>query len=321
MSDGPLSVLSWLSPIGWAQGARPFAGDWWWPLALGFAAAAGIGAVAFRTSERRDLGGGLVAPRPGPATGSERLASPFALAVRLQRGAVIGWTAGTAFLALVYGAITNAIEDFIDDSPEIADYLQTIGGNLTDSYVATAARVTALIGSGFAIQSILRIRSEEANDRTEPILATPVSRGRYWASHLAVTALGTVVVLVVSGLVLGIAAALSVGDADLVLSGLAAMITYLPATMVLVGIAALLIGTLPRRAALSWVALTAGFVVAMFGPILDLPGWAMRISPYENLTRVPAESVGVVPTLALTVLAAGLLGAGFAGYLRRDVPT
>ena len=37
------------------------------------------------------------------------------LAVRLQRGALVAWTAGTAFLALVYGAITNAIEDFVDE--------------------------------------------------------------------------------------------------------------------------------------------------------------------------------------------------------------
>ncbi len=320
MSEGTLGALSWLSPIGWAQGARPFAGEVWWPLALGLAFASGVAIVAFRTSERRDLGGGLVAPRPGPAVGSERLASPFALAVRLQRGALIGWTAGTAFLALVYGAITNAIEDFVDDSPEIAEFLQAIGGNLIDSYVATAARVTALIGSGFAIQSILRIRSEESNDRTEPVLATPVSRRTYWTSHLAFTAIGTVVVLVVSGFVLGAAAAFSVGDSGLVLSGLAAMVTYFPAVLVLVGIAAGLIGALPQRSALAWVALAAAFVIAMFGTLLDLPDWAMRISPYENLGRVPAESIGAAPTLALTTLAAGLLAAGLAAYLNRDVP-
>ena len=320
MSEGPLAILSWLSPIGWAQGALPFAGERWWPLALGFAVAAGIAVLAFRTSERRDLGGGLVAPRPGPATGSERLASPFALAVRLQRGALVGWTAGTAFLALVYGAITNAVEDFVDDSPEIAEFLQAIGGNLIDSYVATAARITALIGTGFAVQSILRIRSEETNDRTEPILATPVSRRTYWTSHLAFTAIGTVVVLGVSGLVLGVAAAISVGDASLVWGGLTAMATYFPAVLVLVGISATLIGLVPHRSALSWVALAAAFLVAMFGTLLDLPSWAMRISPYENLTRVPAEAVGVFPTVTLLVIAGLLLGAGFAGYLRRDLP-
>src|SRR6185312_4199095 len=63
-------TLSWLSPIGWGQATRPFAGERWWPLLLSLAATALLLAVAFALLARRDLGSGLIAPRPGsPAAG------------------------------------------------------------------------------------------------------------------------------------------------------------------------------------------------------------------------------------------------------------
>ena len=54
-------------------------------------------ARAFALRARRDEGAGLVEPRPGPATASRRLTSPFGLALRLQRGALLGWSAGLFF--------------------------------------------------------------------------------------------------------------------------------------------------------------------------------------------------------------------------------
>ena len=316
MRDG---TLSWLSPLGWAQYAKPFAGEQWWPLLLAVAAAAGLAALAVRLQGHRDLGAGLVAARAGRAHATPRLRSPFALAVRLQRGSVIGWSAGAAATAAVYGGLASAIEGFIEDNPQIADFLAQAGGDLTDAYLATSARITALIGCGYAIQSMLRLRSEETNDRTEPVLGTPVSRPRYWAAHLAVAALGSLVVLLVAGLALGVSAAISVGDGSLAWRSTVGMVSYLPALLVMIAVAALLVGMLPKLSNLGWVALAVTFVVAMFGPILDLPKWLMRISPFENLALVPAQPISVVATTVLAVLAAVVLAASLAGYRRRDL--
>ncbi len=316
MRDG---TLSWLSPLGWAQYAKPFAGDRWWPLLLAVAVAAGLGAVAVELQGRRDLGAGLVAARPGRPRATEHLRSPLALAVRLQRGSVIGWTAGAAATAAVYGALTSAIQGFIKDNPQIADFLAQAGGDLTDAYLATSARITALIGSGYAIQSILRLRSEETNDRTEPVLATPTSRPRYWAAHLLVAAGGSLVVLLASGLALGVGAAAAVGDGSLVARSVGGMVSYLPALLVMIAVAALCIGVLPKASSLAWVALAVTFVVAMFGPILNLPSWLMRVSPFENLALVPAQPVGVVAVTVEAALAAAVLAAGVAGYRHRDL--
>lgn len=65
--------LSWLSPLGWAQSSRPFAGERWWPLVLAAGVAGGCLVIAGALSARRDLGAGLIAPRPGAPTASRTL--------------------------------------------------------------------------------------------------------------------------------------------------------------------------------------------------------------------------------------------------------
>ena len=66
------------------------------------ACAALAAAGASRLSARRDLGAGILPPRPGPARG--RLGTPLALAWRLQRGALSGWAVGFAILGAAFGS-------------------------------------------------------------------------------------------------------------------------------------------------------------------------------------------------------------------------
>ena len=68
---GP-SAWSWLSPIGWNQQIRAFAGDHWWVLVLPMALCAALVPVALALRAGRDLGAGLREDRPGPARGALR---------------------------------------------------------------------------------------------------------------------------------------------------------------------------------------------------------------------------------------------------------
>jgi ABC-2 type transport system permease protein len=324
VGDAAENFLSWLSPLGWSQQARPFADERWWPFLLSFVVTGALLVVATKLENHRDLGAGLVATRAGPARATPRLASPFALALRLQRGTIAAWTAGTAALALVYGGLTSAIESFIDDNPQLEDFFAQSGGDVADitsSYLATSAQVTALIGSGYAIQSVLRLRSEETRDRTEPILATAVSRWRYWLAHVAVASVGAVLVLVVSGLVLGSSAAAVMGDRSLFGDGLAAVVAYLPAVLVMIGVPALAVGLVPKYAAAAWTMLLVTFVVSFFGTLLELPGWVLGISPFDHIALVPVESLSATSVAVLCAIAAALLGLGAVTYRRRDIPT
>ncbi|MEQ8437630.1 MAG: hypothetical protein RIB65_09050 [Ilumatobacter fluminis] len=323
VGDAGENFLSWLSPIGWSQQTRAFADERWWPFLLSFGATALLFVVATKLENHRDLGAGLVAPKAGADRATPRLSSPFALALRLQRGSVAAWAGGTAALALVYGGLTSAIEEFIDDNPQLEDFFAQTGGDVADitsSYLATSAQVTALIGSGYVIQSVLRLRSEETRERTEPVLATATSRWRYWVGHLGVAVGGTLVVLLLSGLVLGISSAAVMGDGSLFGDGVTAVLAYFPAVLVMAGVPALTVGLFPKFSAVAWAMLMLTFVVSFFGTLLELPDWVLAVSPFDHIALVPVETMSVASVTGLCLVAAALLGVGLATYQRRDIP-
>ena len=57
----------------------------------------------------------------------------------------------------------------------------------------------------------------------------------------------------------------------------------------------------------------------MFGQLLDLPAWFEDVSPFQHVPPYPAADLGVRPTVALIVVAAGLTGLGLVGLRRRDI--
>jgi ABC-2 type transport system permease protein len=61
-------------------------------------------------------------------------------------------------------------------------------------------------------------------------------------------------------------------------------------------------------------------VAALFGPLLQLPGWALRLSPFGWGAAVPAEPFDGAAAAGLGLLALGVLGAALAGIRRRDLP-
>jgi len=115
--DGGAVWLRWLSPIGWGQQVRPFAGDRWWVLVLPLVFFVVVAGAAHALVARRDYGAGLLPDRPGPATASASLRGPLGLAWRLHRGALYGWTAGFVLVGLVFGNVASNVGDFLD-SPE-----------------------------------------------------------------------------------------------------------------------------------------------------------------------------------------------------------
>ena len=184
-------TLSWFSPMGWAQKSRPYAGETLWPLLLCAFTGAGLIWLATVLASRRDFGTGMVAPKPGPARATPWLASPLGLAVRLHRGVVLWWGIGAVALGVVYGSLTDSIGDFLADNPTMKDLLAALGdANLTDSYLATSLVILALTAAGPALQIVARLRGEESDLRVEPLLATPVSRRAWVASHFIVALAG-----------------------------------------------------------------------------------------------------------------------------------
>jgi ABC-2 type transport system permease protein len=313
-------TVSWFSPIGLAQKARPFAGERWWPLLPLLAVAVALIAVAFRLAVRRDLGAGLIAPRPGRSVAAISLGNPLGLAMRLQRGTLIGWGVGVLVTGIAYGWIAPTIDAFVKNNQALAQVLAGAGvGSLTDTYFATSLRVMALVASGFAIQSALRLRSEESALRAEWLLATPVSRWRWAASHLTIALAGSVALLAVAGLATGVSYALAGGPWSSVPRLLGAAIVYAPAMWLLIGLAVIVFGFAPRWVDVAWAILAACFVIGLLGDVLRLPDWLQKLSPFERTPALPAADLAVLPLAVLTALAAVLIVGGLGGLRRRDI--
>ncbi|MBO0844313.1 MAG: hypothetical protein J2P22_02715 [Nocardioides sp.] len=312
-------ALSWLSPIGWYQGMHPFSGVRWWPALLLVAGAGAAAAAAYLLFARRDFGAGLWAARPGPARATPRLGTSFGLAWHLQRGSILGWTAGLAVLGIAYGSIGDDVGSVMGDSQTGHDVLVQGGGDLVDGFYAVALVTLALIATGFAISSALQPRGEEDVGRVEPLLATPLARRSFLLAQVATTVLGTVLVLLGAGVGLGAGYSLVTGDAGRLLPFTLGALGYLATLAVPAGAARLLYGVAPRWARLSWLVLLLGFVVLFFGPLFRLPDWVQALSPYHHLALVPAEPFHWAPFLALLVVGAGLSVAGQIGFARRDL--
>jgi len=313
-------TVSWFSPIGWAQKTRPFAGERWWPFLLLIAATAVVVAAASAVASRRDLGGGLVAPRPGRPTASRSLGHPFGLAVRLQRGTLVGWSVGVLVTGIAYGWIGPTVDAFIGQNKALAEILAGAGGaNLTDSYFAASFRLIALLGTGFAIQSALRLRSEETSMRAECVLATPVSRWRWAASHLTVAFAGSVILLGIAGLATGLTYGAAGGDLKRVPGLFGAALVYAPPMWLMAGLAIALVGLAPRWVSASWAILAACVVVGFLGAVLHIPNWLQNFSPFERVPQLPAASLNLQPLVVISAVAVGFTLAGLGGLRRRDI--
>ena len=315
VSDG---TLSWLSPMGWAQGMKPYAGERWWPLLLLVGATAGLVALTFALLARRDLGSGLVAPRPGPPVAAPSLTRPWGLSLRLQRSSIVGWASGLALTGVAYGSLGEDVADIIGDNDQIAEIITQAGGSITDSYFSSSLLMLAVIAGGFTVSSALRLRGEESAGRAEPLLATAVARPRWVLSHLAVTLAGGLAILAAAGLGMGITYGIIAGDAGEVPRLTGAALAFAPPLWLLAGVVTALFGLAPRAGAAAWALLGWSAVVAFLGELLDLPQWARDVSPFEHVPRVPVDSVAWPPLIVLTLLAAGLTAAGVAGFRCRD---
>ena len=123
-----MSWLSWLSPQGWSLQVRPYAGDRLWVLLLHALLTVVLIGGAYALASRRDLGGGLLGDRPGPARASAKLSGPFGLAWRLQRTTLLGWTVGLGLYALLLGSVVHGVADELGDGQAMRDVLERLGG-------------------------------------------------------------------------------------------------------------------------------------------------------------------------------------------------
>jgi polyether ionophore transport system permease protein len=314
--------LSWVSPIGWTLQMRPFGPLHWWVLGISVLAAVAVTAAAYAFAGRRDLGTGLLPARLGPAAAGASLTGPLGLAWRLQRGPFLAWAVAFAVYGLVMGALASSVAQLVGGNHGARQMFITMGGQtgLVNAFLAAIMSVMGVLAAVYGVQAALRLRGEESGQRADLVLAGAVSRTRWAASHLVFAVFGPVVLLVLAGLGMGLVHGANTGDIGKALAQLlGSALVQVPAVWVLTGIAVALFGLVPRLAALAWGALAVFLLLTELGAFLGLNKWAVDISPFTHVPRLPGGAVTAAPLLWLTAVAVALAVAGLAGLRRRDL--
>ncbi|WP_255572690.1 ABC transporter permease [Leucobacter tenebrionis] len=309
----------WANPLGWMTETRPANGNHWWPLLYALAFAVVAFGVAFALQARRDFGQGAIAPRPGPARGGVR--STWRLALRLNAGPIITWTIAFAVLGVVFGYFATSIQDILGKDSAVSQILAagaTTHDALISAFLVTILSLVGILAAIPGVQTMLKVRGEEMEDRVEPLLAGAVARSRYYGGNVLIALLAPAAYVLIAGVViasLASSADIGVRFGDALLQAL----VTIPAVWTVVAVSVAVIGARPKVSLAAWVGVLASFVLTLLGPTFKLWDWVLAISPFwhiPNVTETDADWWGLVWISLVTLF---FLLVGFAGFSRRDL--
>lgn len=309
----------WANPLGWMTETDAATDARWWPLLLGVALAVVLVAAAFVLLGRRDFGQGVIVPGPGPAVG--RVRSALALVTRLTRGSVATWTLVAVVLGSVFGYMTSSVADTLAGNTAVQAILAsgaTSEEGLTTAFLVTILSLLGIILSVPGIQVMLRVRSEEMEDRLEPLLATGLSRRRYYAVQAVFALCLSAALQLIAGVMLGIvahAAGSTVTVADAARQALATV----PATLAVASVSVMVIGARPKVSVASWIGVVTSFGLTLLGPSFKLPGWALGISPHYHVPNTALDDASWTGLVVVGCVACLLTLVGWTAFQRRDL--
>jgi ABC-2 type transport system permease protein len=185
-------------------------------------------------------------------------------------------------------------------------------------FLGVMAALIGLLVAGAAVQTVIRLRQEEAATNAETVLATPVSRLRWYLSFVIVAVVASAIILVLAGAVMG--GALSGIDAKLAGAAVALALAQLPAVGVYMAVTAFVFGVFPRATtAVGWTAFGVGVVLGEFGALLGLPDWVRQIAPTDHTPTVPLDSADWGGTWIMAAITIVLVAVGAWAFTRRGL--
>lgn len=309
----------WINPLGWMTETRPSVDDNWWPLLLAIVLTIVLLAIAFALQSRREFGAGAIAPRPGPARGKAR--STWRLAIRINRGPFLTWMIAFVAIGFVFGYLATSVTDIFASDQALARAFAAGAvskADLVQAFIATILSLVGILASISGVQTMLKVRSEEIDDRVEPIIATATCRPRYYLSNVIIALGAPALYVIIAGTLIAWRAStanLGVDFSDVLLQALVVVF----AVWTVVALAVAVVGAHPQVALAAWLGVLASFVLTILGPTFKLWDWILGISPFwhvPNVTDSGADWSGLLWISVVTVL---FLAIGFGGFRRPDL--
>lgn len=132
------------------------------------------------------------------------------------------------------------------------------------------------------------------------------------------TAVGTLIILVVTGVLSALIAPTVINGSDVAVRAFSYIVGQWPAAMVAAGWTAFLIGLWPRLTRLAWLPLIVGGVLALLGRLLGIPRSVRDFGVFQHVPDIASPSPDTQGLL--TVSGAAFL-LGLVGITRRNITT
>jgi ABC-2 type transport system permease protein len=316
-----LGFLRWATPLGWSEELRPFASSQ--PVVLLLPAAFGLLllGVAGAIATRRDSGRGVLHSTDTAAPRLGLLGSPTALALRSQRGSLIGWVVGIGVFALVIGILSTSFTS-ANVSASLRKQLHKIGGSSFTTPAGVLGFYFLLFVfaiSLYACSQIAAIRREEADQQLETLFALPVRRDRWLLGRLLLAAAGSALLAVTAALFAWAGAASQhahVGLPRLLEAGA----NCLPAALLFLALSSLGFALLPRASSgIAYGLVSVAFVWQLIGGIVGAPHWLLDVTPFQHVGLVPSQAFRATGAVTMLVVAAAVALASIWSFRRRDL--
>ena len=321
VTGGDVRWLRWATPLGWAGEMRPFADPRPLVLLVPAATAAVLVVVAAAIAVRRDIGRGLLPSRDSASPQLRLLGSTRAQALRSERAGLVAWLVGVGGFALLMGVLSSAVTpDIVSD--ELQEQLEKLGGGsivTPEGWLGFSFVFLLLAVSLFSCMQVGSIRSEEADQRVETLLARPVSRRGWLGGRLLVAAGGAAAVALVAGVLAWAGAAAQGADVALP-TMIGAGANCLPVAFLFLGLGALAYALVPRLGTgIGYALVAAAFVWELLGSLLGTPGWLLALSPFHDVGLVPGQPFEAGAAVIMLAIAAGAGVAAVLVFERRDL--
>ena len=319
VGDVTSEPLSLISPLGLPLRTETFVSNSMWPLLIMLLMALVICAIAYFLNARRDIGQGLLPDKQGKNYASVFLRTPPGLVWRQNRNTLFSWAIGLFAFGAAMGGILRDAEHFAGENAAF-QMLLPISADFS-----TVELFTVFINVSFAIICIapvfiliFKALREEKEGRTEPILSGAISRPHYLSGFIMLAFAASLLMPFVISLGYWFVSSLMLDDPLKFDTTIESMMVYVPAIWTMLGLGIFIIGVFPKAAMLCWAYFTYIFIVGFFGELLNIPTWAMNLSPFEFIPQLPLEEVNIATLLILTAAALALTVLGLIFYRRRD---
>ena len=311
-----------VAPFGWVERLRAFSDDDWLWLLAPLIAMLVLAGAALVVCGLRDAGAALLRSSAVHRSTFRLLASASNFGWRLSSGALLAWALTLAVITFVFGLMTGALVDFINEDETYRKMLESMGMDMSVpavGYLSYIAVFLALPVAAFLGWRLGATRQEEAEGRLDNLLVRGVVRWRW----LAITS--GYALLAAAILVAATTAALWAGtqlvDAPVTTwQVIEPMLGTLPVVVLFTGIAVLTFGVAPRLTVVVPVTLAVlGYLLDTFGTALDWPNAVLGISPFHRLARLPGDPMTLNSVLVMTTIGVAAAAVGVVAFARRDL--